>query len=77
MKVIGPQGHGPTNVLQVTFVFTPDGVLKAASGYQRDPEGKTWGQWRSATGPGHDGPELTKEVLEYLRDTLADPGITG
>jgi len=68
---IGARDHGPTNVLQVTFVFTHDGDLKAASGYERDQEGITWGQWRQNAAGNLGGRQLTTEVLEYLTQRLA------
>jgi hypothetical protein len=67
---IGPEPHGPTNVLQVTFVFDDGGALKKASGYQRDTEGHTWGQWQHATKSEVEGRQTITRVLEYLSEVL-------
>lgn len=64
--------HGPTNVMQVTFVFTETGDLKAASGYQRDREGVTWAQWRSNSYGNLGGRQLVTEVLRFVSDTIAE-----
>jgi len=68
---IGPRDHGPTNVLSCTFVFTPDGDLKAASGYERDTEGATWAQWRQQAAGSLGGRQLASQVLAYLSERIA------
>jgi len=67
---IGPQDHGPTNVMQVTFVFDPQGDVKAASGYERDVTGRTFAQWRQQASGNLGGRQLVVEVLEYLSTRL-------
>lgn len=68
---IGAQPHGPTNVMQVTFVFDELGDLKAASGYERDVTGVTWGQWRQNAAGNLGGRQLASEVIRYLSERLA------
>lgn len=68
---IGAREHGPTNVMQVTFVFDHAGDLKGASGYERDQEGVTWGQWRQNAAGNLGGRQLAGEVLKYLSERLA------
>lgn len=66
MKGVGPRDHGPTNIVQVTMVFNRDGELKGASGYERDHEGTTYGQWRTATADDASRLELLKAISEYV-----------
>lgn len=68
---IGARQHGPTNVMQVTFVFNHDGDLKAASGYERDESGLTWGQWRQNASGNLGGRQLAAGVLQYLSERLS------
>lgn len=74
MSLIGPKDHGPTNVMQITFVFNRDGELKGCSGYERDHAGATYGQWRTATETDAARAELLKEVSHYLLERCAAIG---
>lgn len=70
VQLIGPKTVGPTNVMQVTFVFDHNGDIKGASGYERDSAGATSGQWRNQVTQELDGRSLVTEVLRYCSERI-------
>lgn len=70
MDGFGPRDHGPTNVIQLTFVFNREGDLKGVSGYERDHQGATYGQWRTALDTDAARAELMVALPEYLAKRL-------
>jgi hypothetical protein len=72
MPIVGKREHGPTQVLQITFVWDNEQELKGVSGYERDATGVTFNQWKSISKGAVNGGILTNEVLDYLNERLRD-----